>query len=458
MRNGHNTFRSAALLLWTLYLLFPNDDSFHTMGIGDAGGRILVIDIFVAVLAFLTITKWRLAWYPCKKTFRKYVLVVFALVVCQSLVRGIPEYRGLAIGEARWYLSATMLPAFFVGYDRSWFRSMVKITIVIAVWQVIAILVMMMFGEVRAVGEGVERFGGGKLSFVICLGVLVALDAIIHPNRLGWGRTVPIVTGAVMILALIVGQTRSVFLFLPPTIVFYLFSVGRLRVRTIVTRIVPGMAVLVLIFAVVIALFPSGIRTSVDKSVAVVTEAVQPQTFSIVLSGDAVSAGQMAGLFSESGNTGFRVMAWSQVIADVLGTPRAWIWGKAMGSGFYFTDLSGASYVDLDPHNDYISIFSKVGLVGLAAYLVILVRFQWRWLRRKLWYRDTYLPVIAGMIFFLMLFVSTNAEIRSYALHFWMWPLLGMGLREMWEAEHENSRRDLISGNGIAGTFTPDPT
>jgi len=85
-------------------------------------------------------------------------------------------------------------------------------------------------------------------------------------------------------------------------------------------------------------------------------------------------------------------------------------------------------------------------LIGLAGYFGIL----WGYLKAAWRLRETYdakqllispVPMLFAIIVILLLFVSLNAEIRTYGMHFWVWLFLGFGFRSVLDFEKKNSRR-----------------
>jgi hypothetical protein len=189
---------------------------------------------------------------------------------------------------------------------------------------------------------------------------------------------------------------------------------------------------------------PADIRESIETSFDVAGEVFDPVTLRTL--GDPAAAGpDITSQFSNAGNTAFRLLAWVQVLTTIDETSGAWIYGLPMGSGFAFYDQGGYLFENLDPHNDYISILSKVGLIGLGAYLWILWRVARSVLRGKRTQRVAFeggpAPVMLAIGTLLLLFVSLNAEIRTYGVHFWIWPMLGCGVRLVGDLENRTSAK-----------------
>jgi O-antigen ligase len=236
-----------------------------------------------------------------------------------------------------------------------------------------------------------------------------------------------------------IGQTRSTFLALPVALLLSLGLKGSVRIGGLLKQAAIGLLLLALIWTAFAVLMPSTLTKSVEASVDVVIESLQPETIGMLFSGDITSETRNLGL-SQSGNTAFRLLAWAQVIQEVDEVEGGkWI-GAPLGSGYYFYDESGTMYTNLDPHNDYISIWSKVGWIGLAGYLLILASLIRAYLRtKKLSARSlgkNVMTNVLGILFLLLLFVGFNAEVRSYGSHFWIWAVLGFGFKAVHDILH----------------------
>ncbi len=150
------------LSLCAAYFFFPNDDEFHVLGIGPTGARILVLDMVILVLMFVSIGHFRPIFKKATSLLGSLPLVLLFSMVGFSLARGIPEFAGLAIGEARWYLSAIVFVPFYLVYDRTW-SIIFRRVLVAAVWHGLRVIGTLLVEDYRGESGGMFRVGGEKL-------------------------------------------------------------------------------------------------------------------------------------------------------------------------------------------------------------------------------------------------------------------------------------------------------
>jgi O-antigen ligase len=429
-------------LTFLAYLLFPNDDEFRMIGLGTAGFRILIMDIFVLFMIVGTASEYRTA---IKKVFNRTGFWPPAILVglfLFSFLRGVPLYGGYAIGEGRWYAAIVLMPAAYAIYDDDFARILKRIVYVAAAWHSILIVRSVYLGQAWDTSGEVYRFATGRQSLILALAGIILVFNITRRQKglfLEWRRILALCS---LFIVVLLGQTRSIFLLMPLALVLPLLMRGTLRLAGLLR----GVAVTLFVGAILWFLFdtfmPASLSRSVQASADVVLESVSPETIRVLFSGDIASETKDLEL-SSSGNTTFRLLAWAQVIQSVDEVPGGWWVGAPLGSGFSFSDASGTLYENLDPHNDYISIVSKVGLLGLAGYIMILGYFVvgFRKCAKKCpdEYKRTELTTILSIFFLLILFVAFNAEIRSYGSHFWVWVVLGFGFKalDLYERSHQ---------------------
>lgn len=411
----------AMLLFWSL---FPNDEVIRVIGFGPEGARLMLLDVLVLLAVIFALCA---SWKEFSRGVRSVSAVGLTLllgVASFSLLRGLSQYGGFAIGEARWYYLFILLPTTYVLFEGEFLRVLTRIYVAAALVQTIRIPVLYLTRAYEESDLGVIRFIGGRDVLIIAIAILLLVHRGTMTRRYSLSSFLLLVGFS---LAIIVNQVRS-FLFIFPVILLLYFVLQRaISVRQIVFMgtTFSGLLAIILIF------LPKEILQSVSTSLEVLTDLVNPTTYEVLF--NISDFGQYMGSeFSQAGNTLFRFIAWSQTINDVFSTPGAWIWGLPLGSGYYFRDAGGGEYVNLDPHNDYVSIFSKTGIVGLLGYVAILasyVRSLHRYRRTVRWRNDA--MVIATVVFLLLLFVGVNAEIRSYASHFLVWIFLGMSVRQL---------------------------
>ncbi len=85
---------------------------------------------------------------------------------------------------------------------------------------------------------------------------------------------------------------------------------------------------------------------------------------------------------AEAGDTGtlnWRIAGWQQIMSESRG-PTEWLVGVPSGAGF--SRMLGFTEVDVNPHNFYIQLFGRVGLIGFALMLVMSLGGAWVLSRR----------------------------------------------------------------------------
>ena len=86
---------------------------------------------------------------------------------------------------------------------------------------------------------------------------------------------------------------------------------------------------------------------------------------------------QLATLFGKegtgSGSLHYRLVAWSFVLEQVLEDPLAAIFGLGLGMDLFLGLMLGPDILVRKPHNDFLEIWARLGIVGLIPWLGILL-------------------------------------------------------------------------------------
>jgi hypothetical protein len=77
---------------------------------------------------------------------------------------------------------------------------------------------------------------------------------------------------------------------------------------------------------------------------------------------------------SDSETFQWRVLGWQEFISDKDQTPFSVLTGKSIGSGFLRFDPFFRNYVDVAPHDEYITEFLRVGIIGVFTGIFLLAR------------------------------------------------------------------------------------
>lgn len=420
------------LLVFGAYILFPREDGLKTVGLGAEGARILFLDVFVLIVLIGHAALYRHSLKETLSVTGRVPWLLFGGTVLYSLLRGLPAFGGMALGESRWFFCAALVPVGYTLYNERFGRLLQRTLVVAALFHALVASVQMATGQSWDESEEIRRFAGGREALVIAMGILSLVDMRARAAWRGdgswWGLM------AFFASMLLVIQTRSLFLMLPVILLVY----AAFRSETVGTLLKSAAIGIVTVFVVtsfiVAVVVPRDVASSIRASAEVAIEGFSPAAWEFVMNpGDFTPAAAEG--FSAAGNTAFRLMAWSQVVTALDEAPGGWFVGLPMGSGFLFFDPSGYLWENLEPHNDYLSIVSKIGLVGFAGYtlfLVLLLRFALRARREDL---SIFLlgqaPFLVCIVLLISVYGSLNAEMRTYGTHFWIWPLIGIAIRSL---------------------------
>ena len=103
MRIARFTF----FLFFTLYMFFP--DSARNIGFGSAGLRVLFLDVLVFIMILASIKNFLLSFIQLTKMIPITAIIFFSITIIISILRGLPNYGGFTIGEARWFLLSILI-------------------------------------------------------------------------------------------------------------------------------------------------------------------------------------------------------------------------------------------------------------------------------------------------------------------------------------------------------------
>ncbi|WP_062071314.1 O-antigen ligase family protein [Demequina sediminicola] len=284
------------------------------------------------------------------------VAALVTLLLLVSLLRGISDNGvGSAINEARSILFVPLVFLWALSVD--WSQRGDKDRL-LRVWSVATGIALTTLGFYHAIRYGVgaaDEFVdvGGEthsgrilvsaqaLVLAMCIFVVVATATQRH-----WARSALAVVP--MAVVLVLSQQRSVLVAVAVALVVAFFRAGLVKkVQALFLGVAAGIVVLV------IAVFVDGNVTS-------------------KLLQSASSAGTYEG----------RTAAWSSLIDASVeqGLPTI-LFGASMGSGWRRLDEDGV-WVEYSPHNWYVSIYLRIGLVGLIALVVWCFAMFARALRR----------------------------------------------------------------------------
>jgi len=305
--------------------------------------RVMDVDIMAVLLITLLGFMSKTATLRLRgKLIGLYLLFVFIGAI--GIARGLPAYGSLALGEARYYIFSSLLIPFFLVYVKGP-RSAAYLLAATAIGAVIA-----SFRDVfpMVVGQqAIERFNASYSMLAGSMGFLILLSAITgeYPNdsflhKFKRYRSVFVLVLIALGLIIIIASHRSVWLS-TATGMFTLLYVSKKRIRYIGALIV---ILLLTIFAFIVINKLTGGQS---------TAYVESKT-------DFIHG------YKEDSTARWRVIMWQKEIENALETP---ILGRGFGNFAWNFDPSKQMWTKNWVHNQYIMLFSKIGLVGIFVYL-----------------------------------------------------------------------------------------
>lgn len=276
-----------------------------------------------------------------------------------------------------------------------------------------------------AVPEQRRFINYGIYVLIALVGILIALATRLLPARWGWGLV------ALFCLGLAVANARSLFVALAGLVVTglcggALFLREVMRVRTTLTAIV----VILLIASAVALLF---LRTEAGRDFA-----------------DRSGRELVSGVLNsgEDDNWQFRLSAWKEAWKRFMSDPLA---GEGFGLAFTFELLPFDN--DPRPHNTFLTVLYKMGLIGFFPLLALLTYFLWTTVRglprnsRNHGAALAWIVVLAVIAF--CFYGAANLLLESPFLASIFWAFMGLGLsmarlldceRLFLEASHVSSK------------------
>lgn len=265
----------------------------------------------------------------------------------------------------------------------------------------------------------------GIYVLIALVGVLIALATRLLSARWGW------VLAALFCLGLAVANARSLFVGLAGLVVTglcggALFLRRAMRVRTTMTALVA----IILIASAVAFLF---LRTEAGRDFA--DRSGQELVSGVLNSG-------------EDANWQFRLSAWKEAWKRFVSYPLA---GEGFGIPFTFELLPFDN--DPRPHNTFLTVLYKMGLIGFVPLLALLTYFLWSVMRglcrnsKNHGVALAWIVVLAEIAF--CFYGSANLLLESPFLASLFWVFMGLGLsmtrlldheRLSLEASHASSR------------------
>lgn len=273
--------------------------------------------------------------------------LAFGCLILVSLLRGVPEFGfGATLNEFRSFLYpfTAITWAMSLAWNSTLTTALVQRFALALGWGLVVIAGYHIFryglggaSEFVDAGTGIEQTGRPLISGQALMLLLCAIVALWL-----WGRerkTVFLVSGLVFICVVVVVQQRTVW-GVGAAVAIVVFLVGGASAKR--------------------ALIPAGL--------------IIAWMVGIILTSNAAPSllAQFSDSATNSGTYGARVTSWlnliDQSMSQGLGTV---VFGAPIGSGFGRFEGVGR-WVEFSPHNWYLTIYLRAGLLGLALFLVFL--------------------------------------------------------------------------------------
>jgi O-antigen ligase len=253
----------------------------------------------------------------------------------------------------------------------------------------------------------------GIYVLIALVGTLIALATRLLPARWGWALV------ALFCLGLAVANARSLFVALAGLVVSgllggALFLRKAMRVRTTLTALV----VVTLMASTIAFLF---LRTEAGRDFA-------------GRSGRELASGVLNS--GEDANWQFRLSAWKEASKRFMSYPLA---GEGFGVPFTFELLPFDN--DPRPHNTFLTVLYKMGLIGFLPLLALLTHFLWTVVRgllrnsRNHGVAFAWIVVLAEIAF--CFYGAANLLLESPFLASLFWAFMGLGLSITRLLDHE---------------------
>jgi len=392
------------------------------------GVPLFVTDVVLVLLLFSTCILRR-PHYPRKLLMLTILFVLFTAAGLMSATRGFWEHRDsmLVLRD-----SALIVYSFFllVGYHlfRSW-RSIKRL----AVWFLLGTALSVLNGLAWfAAAPGQRRFIFPGIYVLVALsGVLMMMSNRMIRARLGW-----ICTG-IFSLGLLLANARSLFVSLALVLVMVLLVPrllhGKIRLVSILATLVLG-----IVLACSFSFLLFRMQTSRDFTTRVAGE----------LDSGVLHSG-------EDPYWQFRLWAWKEAWKRFAEYPPG---GEGFGVPFAFEIWDN----DARPHNTFLTVLCKMGLIGFIPLFALLGCFFWSVFaalhRHRKKSRALFLQVGGAVQIVLCLYGMANLMLESPHLAALFWTAIGVDLRMIRMLDLEELLRKGANPFGASRLLAESPS
>jgi O-antigen ligase len=364
------------------------------------GLPLFITDIVLAMFLWVLWRRMGLRFLMFDRWWGRLVLA-FIAVGAISVYRGVAGHQDLTlvVRDSAIVVYSLFL---FVGFH------------VITTWDgVRRVAIAMALGSIFATVNGLAWFLAqpdqrrfipyGVFVLVSLVGTVVFTINRKIPAALGWPLAVILFLGVVLINArtVFVGLMAGLF------VMTVVSSSGKLRVSMRSLRLLAGLSVVLLLVLW---------GASQTRSGSAFVDRVETQLVSGTLN------------YSDDANATFRLMAWYEAFQRFIASPAL---GEAYGIPFTFEIDSS----DARPHNTYLTVLYKMGVLGLIPLISLLATFHWKgWKNLRRLGATPEAPVLYALLIgqlLMSLFGVLNLLLESPFLASLFWLTIGIGLRMM---------------------------
>jgi hypothetical protein len=296
----------------------------------------------------------RLLRLPSFDRFQRWLLLLGVLLLV-SLVRGLAAF-GMqpAIADSREYLFFGGVAAYFATfppavrlYDRIgriWLAMTIPMMILVCLrWLAVFAGIDLGVPAQEYGADAAIRVIDGPFNFFLAHALLLTIPAWLRGGQERWIRWISVL----LLLFCLVLNRRTVWLAIVVAVAVLMLRDRRLGRRALL------LLALGAVMTVVAFVWLGGLQEGSEPVVQ-----------------------------SSSGNLSWRVQGWSELVAAWSGSPTDWAIGQPPGRGFV-RQVEGIE-TNVHPHNFYIEIMIRTGVVGLVALIVLTAG-----LLRALWHTPT---------------------------------------------------------------------
>jgi hypothetical protein len=340
---------AAALVLATVVVQALFVDEVPSLGL-PGGTRVFVTDVIFGLLLAAALARMlRLRRFD---RFQRWLLLL-GVVLAVSLLRGMATFGvQTSVNEFRQYLVFFGVVLYFATFSpTTWLLDRVGriwLFMTIPMMVLVCLRWLRVFAGVD-LGVPVEKWGAdaairvvdGPYVFFLASAFILTIPAWLRGDgqarRLRW-------LSVLLLLFILVLNRRTVWLAVPVGVAVLMLRDRRLGRRALL------LTALGAVMAVVAFVALGGLKEEAQPVVA-----------------------------SDSGNFGWRVQGWTELVQGWSRQPADWVVGEPFGSGFA-RKLYGIE-VESHPHNFYIETMLRTGLIGLVALIALtvgLLRALWR--------------------------------------------------------------------------------